>query len=130
MPSWFSVSLAQEGVGVGVGVAAVGEVQVMATTKCRATISFVVDGILLIPVKQHLELPVQLVFQGEQESFAAVCPAIPCWNNKIHLSAGLIEVYTQNTKRRKSINIPYTLRDTTEETCMHFFTFTVLYNSL
>ena len=101
MPSWFSVSVAQVGVGVGVGVAAVGEVQVMATTKCRAITSIVADGLVLIPVLQHLELPVQLVFQGEQESFAAVCVAISCWKNKVHLSGGLIMVYTKNTKLRQ-----------------------------
>ena len=77
MPSWFSVSVSQVGVGVGVGVAAVSEGQVMAT-KCRAITIIVVDCILWIPVLQHLELPVQLVFQGEQESFAAVCVAISC----------------------------------------------------
>ena len=96
MPSWFSVSPAQVGVGVGVGVAAVGEVQVKATTKCRPMISYVVDGMLWIPVLQDLELPVQLVFQGEQESFAAVCVAISCCNNKIHLSHGSIMLYTKH----------------------------------
>ena len=50
----------------------------MASTKCRAITSTIVDGVLLIPVLQHLELPVQLVFQGEQESFAAVCIATSC----------------------------------------------------
>ena len=77
MSSWFSVSPAQIGVGVGVGVAAVSEGQVRGT-KCRAIIIIVVDGILLIPVLQHLELPVQLVFQGEQESSAAVCILTSC----------------------------------------------------
>ena len=81
MPSWFSVSVAQVGVGVGIGVAAVSEAKVIATTKCRAIISIVVDGILWIPVLQHLELPVELVFQGEQEGFAAACVATTCWNN-------------------------------------------------
>ena len=78
MPSWFSVSAARVGVGVGVGVAAVSEGQVMATTKCRAITIIVHDGMLWIPVLQHLELPVQLVFQGEQESPAAVCIVTSC----------------------------------------------------
>ena len=99
MPSWFSVNVAQVGVGIGVEVAAVGQVQVMAT-KCRAITILVVDGLVLIPVLQHLELPVQLVFQGEQESPAAMCVAISCWNEKIHLSVGLVIVHTKNTKRR------------------------------
>ena len=73
----------------------------MATTKNRAIRSTIPDGLMCIPVLQHLELPVQLVFQGEQESSAAVCVAISCWNNKIHLSAGLIVVYTKNIKRRQ-----------------------------
>ena len=79
MPSWFSVSVAQVGFGIGVGVAAVVEAKVIATTKCGAiTGSIVVDAVLLIPVLQHLELPVQLVFQGEQESPAAVSVATSC----------------------------------------------------
>ena len=80
MPSWFFVSVAQSGVGVGVGVAAVGELQVVATTKCGAITTSVEDGQLWIPVLQDLELPVQLVFQGEQESFAAACVVTSSWN--------------------------------------------------
>ena len=47
-------------------------------TKCRAITTIVVDGILWIPVLQYLELPVQLVFQGEQESSAAACILTSC----------------------------------------------------
>ena len=110
MPSWFSVNGAQVSVGVGVGVAVVGQVQVMAVAECGAISSIVVDGLMLIPVLQDLELPVQLVFQREEESSAAACVAISRWKNKIHLSVGLVVLYTQNIKRRNSINTIHTTR--------------------
>ena len=60
---------------MGVGVAAVGQVQVVATTKGGAVGGSAVDSVLLMSVLQHLVLLVPVVFQGEQEGAGAVCVA-------------------------------------------------------
>ena len=84
----------------------------MAITKYRAITSTIPDGSMCIPVLQHLELPVQLVFQGEQESSAAACEATSCWkDNKVPLRWFDYGVYTKTPKKKMYINCTYTTRN-------------------
>ena len=62
--------------------AAVGQEQVVSTTKDGAVGGVAVDSVLLMSVLQHLVLLVPVIFQGEQEGAGAVCRTAARYKNK------------------------------------------------